>query len=259
MSFMKFGKGVKATSIFTVERFLSECLLLPEGYAYRGHGRHDWQLVPSAFRSSGIHVLKRTARDSRLRYFDSEKFSNDFDRLSDAGAAREGLHLKESGYQKLQKLVFFQHFGIPTPLLDWTYSPLVALFMAYVFRPEGSKRMRIFRLNLSSLPDGIMFQGYDKIGFERIRRQMGGVSFFGNLDESYNTISLQSTIFEEYYSENNNIDAIDMIDVEFKKSDDAILSSSFRTNGFTLDNMFPNSPYWLGRAISSGLPWLQRS
>lgn len=83
---------------------------------YRGHADCTWELVPSVFRSGakGIDCY------DKLNWWTRE-------------AAR---FVSPVPQQPIEWLVLAQHFGIPTPMLDWTSSPLVGLYFACESEPD---------------------------------------------------------------------------------------------------------------------------
>jgi len=91
-------------------------------WVFRGHGRHDWQLVTTlnrAFDEAGIEDAKdRTvAENSTIGLFQE----------------RARLHLDHppDEHDLLGWLAVMQHYGAPTRLQDWTQSPFVAAYFAY--------------------------------------------------------------------------------------------------------------------------------
>lgn len=95
---------------------------------YRGQSCASWELIPSAFREPLLdeHSLLSKA---------SLKLWNEVSPLK----------------SYLEKMLFFQHYGLCTRLLDVTFNPLVALYMACC--DENQKTC-----------DGVVFCGY---GLER--------------------------------------------------------------------------------------------
>ncbi len=77
---------------------------------YRGHSDCDWALVPSIYRPAAIGI----SHPNHLREWKKR-------------ASRFASPLPRDD---IEWLILAQHYGLATALLDWTTSPLVALFFA---------------------------------------------------------------------------------------------------------------------------------
>ncbi len=86
---------------------------------FRGHRRYDWGLMPTLARIPESNIIDRELADTQIDYFRRAVRG----RLSD-----NTLVLKE---EEDELWSVGQHHGLMTPLLDWTYSPYVALFFAF--------------------------------------------------------------------------------------------------------------------------------
>ena len=95
-------------------------------WVFRGHGSLNWHIEPSLFRFFRSHQKNIMLGSYSPRELDSiRKFRKS-----------AHLHLKHfpEESEQLSWLAIMQHFGAPTRLIDFTYSPYVALFFAL----EGS-------------------------------------------------------------------------------------------------------------------------
>ena len=117
---------------------------------YRGHRNAKWPLIPSLFRPE--HVSKQEM--TLLKRFKQHSFP----------------YLQRVPETEWEWLFLMQHFGLPTRLLDWTESPLVALYFSLF--PIGSPKepdgavwcLRPLALNkLANYVDGLPAFGDDAV------------------------------------------------------------------------------------------------
>lgn len=159
------------------------------GYAFRGHSKEKYELLPSILREENrylIHSLTwRKAKassfvpsDYELTQIQSEYvLLRDFYRTAD----RHGLKVPESEYlrrflagrfditfmlnhKKGDKWIPFylqetaalaQHYGLPTRLLDWTYDPYIAAYFALKGATDLNGKIVIWCLNTITIANEV--------------------------------------------------------------------------------------------------------
>lgn len=98
-------------------------------WIFRGHASSEWELE-----STLVRMVKEAWQDSNgaPRWNKATILKRIEGQLAWDFASKAKLHGLDISFEKqVELLSAMRHFGVPTRLLDWTYSPFVALYFAF--------------------------------------------------------------------------------------------------------------------------------
>lgn len=139
----------------TIDEFLtytSDNLLRRDiKFGFRGHSDSQWQLIPSMSRLV-LQVLEtfpnRFKSFPHAMRFIKENMERKFSENLLTGDQLTRLQLETHDIWQ-----YGQHFGLPTQLLDWTYSPYVGLYFALRGSGFSSTRSCVWVLDVNLLEE----------------------------------------------------------------------------------------------------------
>lgn len=154
---------IKATNTTEVISNKGEPLSFEGDYGYyRGHSCVCWELKPSVLREPPYLDENSLLKKATLRLWNEISSLNTY----------------------LEKMIFFQHYGLSTRLLDVTFNPLVALFMACCDEKELSYDGVVYCGHYTESQNSRIAELTAKYVFEHeVQRMIVGFQKFAKVEE----------------------------------------------------------------------------
>ena len=135
---------------------------------FRGQSDYSWGLVPSVQRKVGM--------GKHYEQYITTNFMIHTMRLNPTAPQR---------YDRASWLTLMQHYGLPTRLLDWSESPLVALYFALSSDKDAKTDAAVWVLNPMELNKKVGYGEYvPPISYDSLRGDLEGA--FSNQDNDDN-------------------------------------------------------------------------
>lgn len=128
--------GIATVKLLSWKYFLDftyQKMLDYETYVYRGQRNEHWGL------GTTLDRLIKTAKIAKTKQFDFR--SSHLQQFKYAARGRRGINPPELTENEWWALG--QHHGLATPLLDWTQSPFVAAYFAFINDGEPQTKYRV--------------------------------------------------------------------------------------------------------------------
>jgi FRG domain len=132
-----------------------------------------------------------------------------------------------------------RHYSMPNPVLDWSLSPWVSIFMAVAdWRPKFGDSMRLFRLNKEYMP-------HDSIKIYQPRGTFLGRRYFyqsGAFLYTYNSKKrrMSSSLIDEHKFKNIG-DFIQFVDIKVGEKNKGSMLKTLSSMGISHHVLFPDS------------------
>ena len=128
---------MKTINISGVGQFIEMVNRFKNHYIFRGQSNANWGLVPSIERILGAKWSAETT--AKFEEYSLTKFKSKFHLYDDKNNRPKTL---------LQWLSLMQHYGVPTRLLDFSYSPYIALYFCLeTLNPSSKEDIAIYAID----------------------------------------------------------------------------------------------------------------
>ena len=124
---------------------------------YRGQRNHTWEIKPNLYREAKMDI-KSDDKISILKYHFID-FKEEFFKLKEEIIEKKLFDIL--GLNNFNIMFIAQHYGLLTPVLDWTVDPLVALFFAideYIYEDGIYPVVYIFKPGLCNANSFLVYE-----------------------------------------------------------------------------------------------------